>query len=132
MTGIKHDSGKPPVGLLFESFPRALKEVARVAGYGEKEYGRGNWAHVENGQIRYKDAMGRHILDRAIDGDISPETGLYHLAQVVWNGLAELELFMRNNNKKLMSDHPQCFGFFKNYETKCHECNDSVSCAKNK
>lgn len=94
-TGIKYDDGKPPVGLLLESFPRALKEVARVCGHGEKEYGRHNWDKLENGIIRYRDAHGRHILDRAIEGEISIETGLYHLAQSVWNGLAELELILR-------------------------------------
>jgi hypothetical protein len=90
--GAKDDTGKPPVALVFESFPRALLEVAKVAGHGEKKYTRGGWRHVPNAQNRYADAASRHILRRYIDGELDDDSGLYHLSHAAWNLLAVLEL----------------------------------------
>lgn len=92
--GAKLDAGKADVGLLFESFPRALLEVAKVADYGAKKYTRGGWRTVPDGQQRYKAAMGRHILAGEIE--TIDESGLLHAAQVAWNALATLELKLRD------------------------------------
>lgn len=93
--GAKDDTGKIPVGLLFESFPRALLEVAKVAGYGERKYTRGGWVTVPQGEYRYADAEGRHLLNQYIEGDKDPESELLHLAHKAWNALAVLELKLR-------------------------------------
>lgn len=90
--GAKDDADKPPVGLLFESFPHALMQVASVAGYGEKKYTRGGWIGVQDAQKRYADAAGRHFLGRYSDGPNDPESGFSHLAHLAWNILALLEL----------------------------------------
>jgi hypothetical protein len=94
--GAKDDNSKPPVALVFESFPRALIEVAKVAGYGEKKYTRGGWISVEDGINRYLAAAGRHELKRYIEGeyDIS-DSNLWHLAHQAWNIMAVLELKLR-------------------------------------
>lgn len=92
--GAKLDAGKPDVGLLFESFPQALLEVAKVADYGAMKYSRGGWRSVPNGQQRYKAAMGRHILANEIE--TTDESGLLHAAQTAWNALATLELFLES------------------------------------
>ena len=97
--GVKDDKGKPPVGLVFESFPRALLAIADVAGMGAKKYTRGGWQTVENGDTRYTDAMGRHILNKYIDGHNDPESELPHLAHAAWNALAVLELYLRENTE---------------------------------
>ena len=96
--GKKFDDNKPPVGLIFESFPRALIEVAKVAGFGTKRYGRGNCFLVEDAKNRYNDAKARHAISQFIDGDLDPDSGLYHLAHEVWNGLFLLETKLREKN----------------------------------
>ena len=93
--GAKDDAAKRPVGLVFESFPRALLAVAKVAGDGAKKYTRGGWQTVPDGIERYSDAEGRHLLKRFIDGDADLESGSLHLAHSAWNSLAILELTLR-------------------------------------
>lgn len=39
----------------------------------------------------YRDAIGRHVLDMAIDGDWNGSDGAFHAGQIVWNALALLE-----------------------------------------
>jgi hypothetical protein len=94
--GAKDDADKPPVDLLYSSFPRALLELARVAGDGAKKYTKDGWVHVEDGEYRYANAAGRHALKRWIDGEKDPESGHRHLAHQAWNILAVLELGLRN------------------------------------
>jgi len=93
--GAKDDTGKPPIGLVLESFPRALTEVAKVAGFGAKKYTRGGFISVPDGINRYEDALGRHTLGQFIDGDLDEESGLYHAAHRAWCALAVLELKLR-------------------------------------
>ena len=89
--GLKFDDQKPQVGLVFESFPRALIEVAKVAGFGAKKYARGNWLLVDDNLNRYKDALGRHLLQSYIEVD-DGESDSMHLAHALWNLLAVVEL----------------------------------------
>ncbi len=94
--GAKVDAGKPFAGLL-GLFGRALLAVAEVSTAGAKKYTRGGWQHVPEGETRYTDALWRHLLQQG--GDISrrdPQLGTFHMAQVVWNALAALELHLRN------------------------------------
>lgn len=91
--GAKLDAGKAPVGLMLRNFPRALAAVAQTTGYGAKEkYTPSGWREVENGEERYLDALGRHLLIRADGSPYDPSTGLKHMAQAAWNSLAVLEL----------------------------------------
>jgi len=94
--GAKDDRGKPPVGMIFEYFPRALLAVANVAGFGALKYTRGGWVEVPDGQYRYEDALGRHLLKRHIEGNNDLESELPHLAHAAWNALAILELALRD------------------------------------
>lgn len=93
--GAKDDQTKPPVGMIFEYFPRALIEVARVAGFGAEKYTRNGWVSVPDGEHRYDDALGRHLLNRWIEGPKDQESKLLHLAHSAWNALAILELALR-------------------------------------
>lgn len=97
--GAKLDYGKVRVGLLFNDFPRALLEVAKVCTIGAKKYTAHGWIYVPNGIERYNDAKGRHILYGAIQ-DIDDDYGLLHLAHEAWNTLAELELKLRELENK--------------------------------
>jgi len=87
--GKKHDKGKPQYSLLPV---KPLREVVRTLTAGGAEYGRDNWKEVEGAEIRYMDALMRHV-EAVRDGDVfdDGELGLgpdyYHLAGVVSNSL---------------------------------------------
>lgn len=98
--GAKLDANKNQVGLMLESFPHALEQVAKVSTYGANKYSRLGWVHVPDGEQRYFDALGRHMLEYAKGQDADPESGLLHLAHAAWNVLAVLELQCRNLGKK--------------------------------
>jgi hypothetical protein len=91
--GAKLDAGKVRAGLL-AGFGNALMAVAKVATYGAKKYSDGGWQHVPQAEERYTDAFWRHLLEQC-NGPIDEESSLEHEAQVVWNGLAALELRIR-------------------------------------
>lgn len=96
--GAKLDAGKVRPWLMLSDFPLALTEVSRVATVGAAKYTDHGWASVPNGQERYMDAFGRHLLALASGEthDTGPNgTGCHHKAQAVWNLLASLELELR-------------------------------------
>ena len=99
--GAKADANKSPVtqGCL-QYFPRALLEVAKVSLKGAEKYSWKGWEHVDDGQTRYNNALGRHILYEAIDGPYDSDTGELHAAQIAWNALARLELILRGDEAK--------------------------------
>lgn len=97
--GSKLDSGKAPIlqGCI-GYFPRALEEVARVSLVGANKYSWRGWESVPDGINRYGDALCRHLLAEAVEGDYDSGpggTGLRHAAQIAWNSLARLELILR-------------------------------------
>lgn len=96
--GAKADDGKAPItrGLL-GYFPRAILAVAAVSKRGAEKYSWRGWESVPDGTNRYLDALGRHLVYREIEGEKDKDTGLDHLAQVAWNSLAALELYLRQN-----------------------------------
>lgn len=86
----KADVGKPLAGCLLE-FGHALEAMTRISTFGAAKYGRGTWQRVE--KERYLDAMMRHVLAMGPDGTaIDAESGLPHLAHVLWNAAAILQL----------------------------------------
>jgi hypothetical protein len=102
MRGTKYDDGKPMVDLIFEDFPKALMEIAKVATFGAEKYAPGNWRKVEDGENRYRHAAGRHMLDRCAGRELDDESGLYHEAHEIWSRLAAFEL-------KLTQRKPSCY-----------------------
>lgn len=103
----KMDVGKPPIvrGVI-NYFPNAIRQVALVSEYGARKYDWNGWADVPNGEQRYADAIGRHLVDAATEPyDTDPEKGsdLPHLAQVAWNALATLELALRNGTVEMVA-----------------------------
>lgn len=101
--GQKYDVDKLPVFQGFiKYFPRAIEAVAAVSLAGAKKYAGGKyptkWAEVPDGQLRYSDAMVRHMLEEAKGNFVDVgegSTGCLHLAQEAWNILARLELYLR-------------------------------------
>ena len=102
--GSKLDSGKSPAmrGLL-HYFPRALLDVAKVSDVGARKYSWRGWESVPDGQTRYGDALVRHIIAEAIEGDIDKDTGLTHASQIAWNALARLELILKEKENSVHS-----------------------------
>lgn len=95
---IKYDGGKPS---LFQGtidyFPRALEAVGRVSTFGASKYAWKGWEGVDNGFLRYSDAMVRHLIEEGKGERIDPDSGLLHAAHVAWGALARLELMLREN-----------------------------------
>ena len=102
--GAKLDLGKLEVSLVFEGFPRALLEVARVATYGANKYTRNGWKEVPDGEYRYKNAEGRHKLNRMLEGEYDPESGLLHEAHELWNKMAAFELKLKRLQEEEVND----------------------------
>lgn len=94
--GAKLDAGKSPImqGAL-HYFPRALMAVAELSEKGAEKYSWKGWEKVPDGQNRYGNALGRHIVYEQIEGPIDSETGALHATAQAWNALARLELMLR-------------------------------------
>ena len=102
--GAKLDAGKSPIfrGAI-SYFPRALLAVAGVSLYGANKYAWKGWESVPDGFNRYSDALCRHLTKEGIEGpwdleiknDPKYPAEVLHAAQVAWNALARLELFLR-------------------------------------
>ena len=97
--GAKLDAGKPRLGLIFKGFARALWEVGKVGTFGADKYSDNGWMEVEDGEERYFDALCRHMLKEAIEGEVDFDSQCLHKAQRCWNDLAELELMLREKEE---------------------------------
>lgn len=98
--GAKADAKKAPVlqGAL-QYFPRAIMEISRVSEIGANKYSWKGWEKVPDGPNRFGNALARHILYEAIEGEFDRDTGCLHAAQEAWNALARLELILREKEK---------------------------------
>lgn len=73
----KHfDEGKPPVDLIPWD---AMREVARVYGYGETKYGDFNYLKGMPWRRLYGSTL-RHLFSWSVGEDLDKESGLPHLA----------------------------------------------------
>jgi Domain of unknown function (DUF5664) len=109
----KFDNDKLPVMRgVFLRFPRAMYELARVSKTGTTKYSVPisdmQYLNVADGHGRYTDALGRHLLDEAINGPMNTEKGgalppggakLLHAAQAAWDALARLEIMLTEQAK---------------------------------
>jgi len=93
--GAKLDDGKPKCAQILRMFSRALWEVSRVGTFGAAKYSMGGWQFVEDGVNRYADAEMRHWLMQGMGHEFDSDSKLLHLSQQAWNKLAELELYLR-------------------------------------
>lgn len=93
--GAKLDSGKVRVSLVLRGFARALWKVCEVGTKGAVKYTDNGWMEVPNGESRYEDAGGRHMLKEWMGEECDPDTEILHAAHRAWNELARLELLLR-------------------------------------
>lgn len=75
---IKHDTFKPPLGLIPKS---ALDEEAAVLGFGAEKYETNNWRKGMPWSRLISAAM-RHLVDFNAGQDFDKESGLHSLAHV--------------------------------------------------
>lgn len=111
MSGIKHDAGKAPLGLIPRS---ALNAEAMVMAFGAEKYSRDNW----RSGIRWSrliDAALRHITAYNDGEDTDEETGLSHLAHarcclafLIEYAQTHPEMDDRHGNKTRESIQNQC------------------------
>lgn len=101
----KKDNGKIRLGLLFTDFPKAIKEIARVATFGAIKYSDHSWKTVDNKEKRYKDALARHIIAYFDEpSGLDEESKLLHLAHVGWNVLALLQIKLTENKQNEINE----------------------------
>lgn len=82
MTAALHYSeGKPGVDQIP---PEVLLDWGRVFTYGERKYARDNWKRGNDWHEFYGSLL-RHALKWWQGEDLDPESGLPHLAHVLWN-----------------------------------------------
>jgi hypothetical protein len=101
--GAKFDIGKPRVGLMFKSFPRALLKVAEVVTFGAEKYSPLGHLKVKDGLDRYDDAKGRHLLNGYIE-DVDDESGCLHMTHEAWNALVKLEFHLLKEEENVHND----------------------------
>ena len=106
--GEKYNKHKLPMSKLFLQFPDALQAVVLASCYGHHCYPSDtdwlNFKRVEGGSQNYKDAEIRHFLG----GEKDKESNLPEIFHQAWNKLAELQLWLEENNMNIKD-------FSKNY-----------------
>jgi hypothetical protein len=95
IAGAKLDKDKAMVWTCLSGFAHALQAVAEVTTHGAQKYTPNGWVSVADGEQRYMEAFGRHLLELGKGDDIDAGSGCLHKAQMVWNLLASLELELR-------------------------------------
>lgn len=74
--------------------PRAIMEVAKVAGFGAIKYARYNFVKGYDWSLSY-DAAQRHLHSFWDHEEADPESGISHLAHAAWHCLALLTFSLR-------------------------------------
>lgn len=99
-TGKKYDTGKPMIGTAMRVFPLSMEALGAVIEFGTHKYPQpDNWKKVEGANYRYLDSLMRHLIKHLKGQEFDEETGKPHLAHVVWNALAILELYLMGKNE---------------------------------
>lgn len=79
----------PVVTGVFDYFPLALLEVAKISKQGNDQHNPGQPLHWARGKsFDHANCIGRHLLER---GCIDPEDGQRHSAKLAWRALALLQ-----------------------------------------
>lgn len=97
--GAKLDGGKIMPWLCISGFSRALNAVAAVTTKGAIKYTPNGWMEVADGERRYMEAFGRHMMALGRGEAVDQDTGCMHKAQMIWNLLASLELELRREEE---------------------------------
>lgn len=113
MEGSKYDSDKLRLAEMILDFKEPMEVLCKVWEFGANKYEKSNWKKVENGNIRYTNAMLRHLLAEE-DNLIDDESGLLHASHIAFNALARL-YFILQEQKEVAT--------WKDYIADFYECN---------
>lgn len=87
-TDAKERKGVPIITGVFDYFPAAIAEVARISKAGNDQHNPGQPLHWSRGKSSdHADCIGRHLLDRGTR-DVD---GQRHSAKMAWRALALLQ-----------------------------------------
>lgn len=101
--GKKENEGKLPIDtMLTIQFPKAIQAIAKATLFGHNKYIKTdedwlNYKRVLGGSQTYADACARHGLEKGV---IALDSGLPHIYHKCWNAMAELELWIEENENK--------------------------------
>lgn len=103
-TAAKYEKTPVALGCILR-FPRAMLAIARVSVFGCKKHGAPmgsmGYLDVPDAKNVYREAEGRHFIKEVLEGPVNREDGdLLHKAQKAWNALADLEVYLRNMEKR--------------------------------
>ena len=98
--GAKHDGGKPRWFMLMTNCAKALAGIMGVLEFGAKKYSPGSWVSVPDAEIRYKDALYRHLHELELGNLRDEESGLLHYDHIATNALFLSELAHRGEPKQ--------------------------------
>lgn len=92
------DQKPNPLRDVFQEFPLAMMEIARVTAFGVEKHASRGWQTFSSvyGIKYHTGKLGRHLLAEETEGMVNEaDGGLFHAAQVAWNALARLEHILR-------------------------------------
>lgn len=69
---------------------KEIEDIVRVYHFGAKKYAPNSWQNLPDGFNRYRAAMMRHLMAYMNGERFDKESGLHHLSQMIWNGIAML------------------------------------------
>lgn len=99
--GLKFSQNKPWAGRVIQVFPYSIMAIGAVIKKGAEKYpDPNNWKLVDDAENKYRDALMRHLIKFLLGQNVDDETGQPHLAHMVWNALALLELYLMNDEDK--------------------------------
>lgn len=119
-TELKYDTGKVRMGLCTTQFANAIMGIAKVLTFGALKYpdpetGDRSWKNLDNGLIRYGDALDRHLykvresmeLGKPTNlSSIDPETGQLHIDHAITN-LLFIRTLLYGDKVDLKIIHPK-------------------------
>lgn len=101
--GIKFDGDKRRLGEMIIDFKEPLEALCEVWEFGANKYSKSNWKLVDNGKIRYTNAMIRHLI--AEDNNLyDHESRLLHASHIAFNALARLKFILED--EKMIDNNP--------------------------
>ncbi len=96
------DEKPNPMRDVYQEFPLAMMELAKVTAYANVKHKPRDWQAFEHdyGIAYFTAKVGRHLLAEETEGPVNEsDGGLLHAAQGTWDSLARLEHILMRSRK---------------------------------